>query len=155
MDKMMMLKAYEETNAATSVVFGFFMNDGKDIYALKAKRIPTELIVMSRENSRKGSTQKLKIGQLSDTKRNKLLEMGARFVGKACDVIGNAKNCGDAFEHYIARAWYNQPEHKKDSLPYWQKADIETDKERISVKFEFASLANEITIMNGLKALTK
>lgn len=155
MDKMAMLKAYEQTNAATSVVFGFFMNDGEDVYALKAARLPAELIVVSRENSKKGATPKLKIGQLSDTKRNKLLSMGARFVGKACDVIGNAKNRGDAFEYYIARAWYNQPEHKKDSIPYWKKADIETNTERVSVKFEYASLANEITIMNGLKALTK
>ena len=149
----MLLKAYDETNAANVVVFGFYMNERHDVYAVKLPKLPNDMIVMSCESSDRGKVKKLKVGSMSDTRRKKLLDMGAAYVGTVAEVFGDAKNRGDAFEGYIARAWYGKADHKKSSIAYWKEPDIDAGDEKVSVKFEAASLATETTIMNGLEAL--
>jgi len=149
----MLLKAYNDTNAANVTVFGFYMNDRRDVYAVKLPELPNDMIVMSCESSDRGKVKKLKVGTMSDTRRTKLLTMGAVYVGTSAEVFGDAKNRGDAFEAYIARKWYGKADHKKESVAYWKQADIDAGTEQVSVKFEAASLATETTIRNGLEAL--
>ena len=145
---MNLLNAYEATTAATAYIIGFLMNG--NVYAIFLKSLPVWLIGLDRESTSHGGAKKLRI-RMNNIARARLMNLGAAYIGTANEVLTSRKNKGEAFEKWMTERFGQ--EWSKDSVPYWKDGDIDANGERYQVKFESASLANEITINKALAAV--
>lgn len=144
---MNLLNAYEMTSAAVAYIIGFILN-GK-VYEIVLESLPTWLVGLDRESSSHGGYLKLRIRMTAKAKA-RLLNAGAAYIGTVDEVLTGRKNKGEAFEKFVTeragQVWH------KDSIPYFIDGDLTVNGKKYQVKFESASLANERTIAEALKA---
>ena len=143
-----LLNAYNATSAATAYLIGFLLN--AKVYTIYLPDLPEWLVAMDRESTSHGGARKLRI-RMNTLARRRLLDMGAAYIGTAAEVLASRKNKGEAFEQWITEQ--AGQEWHKDSIPYYMDGDITIGGTKYQIKFESASLANEITIAKALKAV--
>lgn len=142
---MNLLNAYEATSAATAYIIGFLMN-GK-VYEIILANLPAWLVGMDRESTSHGGARKLRI-RMNNTARARLMNLGAAYIGMADEILASRKNKGEAFEKFVTER--AGQEWHKDSVPYFVDGDITINGTKYQIKFESASLANEITIAKAM-----
>lgn len=143
-----LLNAYNATSAATAYIIGFLLN--ARVYTIYLPHLPEWLVAMDRESTSHGGARKLRI-RMNTLARRRLLDMGAAYIGTAAEVLASRKNKGEAFEQWITES--AGQEWHKNSIPYYMDGDITIGGTKYQIKFESASLANEITIAKALKAV--
>lgn len=140
-----LLRIYEETTAATRTVFGFEYE--KRVYMTILDAIPAQWVKLAKESSKRGSENKLRL-EVNKWEKAKLLRK-AVMVG-TLEIINTIKgNKGDSWEKWVAEH-YNQT-WKKSSTPYYKNGDITVCGEKLQVKWENATLANESTIREAAR----
>lgn len=142
---MNLLNAYKATTAAAAYIIGFLLNN--KVYTIYLNDLPEWLVTMDRESSRHGGTCKLRI-RMNAIARARLMNMGAAYAGTVNEVLASRKNKGEAFEQWITES-VGQEWHK-DSTPYYMDGDITIGDTKYQIKFESASLANEVTIAKAM-----
>lgn len=136
---------YEETTAARRTVFGFEYE--KRIYMAILDTIPSRWVKLAQESSKRGGENKLRL-EVSKTEKAKLLRK-AVMVG-TLEIINTIKNNkGDSWEKWVTEH-YKQAWSKK-STPYYEDGDITVCGEKLQIKWENATLANESTIRNATR----
>lgn len=140
-----MLSDYESTTAAVKVALGFGI--GQDAYLIHLPGLRDTMVKLDHESSSHGGALKLRINLTAKVKAM-LKANGAVKVGTVSEVLAGRKNAGEAFEK-----WYTERAGQvwvKDSIPYYMDGDITVNGEKIQIKWENASLANEGTIRKAL-----
>ena len=143
-----LLTAYKATSAAAAYIIGFLMN-GK-VYEIILDNLPEWLIGLDRESTAHGGARKLRI-RMTALAKARLMNAGAAYIGTADEVLASRKNKGEAFEKFVTER--AGQEWHKDSVPYFMDGDLTVNGVKYQIKFESASLANEITINKALAAV--
>lgn len=141
-----MLRDYEDTTAAHKVALGFSIK--QDAYLIHLPCFQTNMVKLDHEGSSRGGALKLRMNLTMKVKAI-LKANGAVKVGTVSEVLAGRKNAGEAFEK-----WYTERAGQvwvKDSIPYYKDGDITINGEKIQIKWENASLANENTIRTALE----
>lgn len=140
-----LLRIYVETTAANRTVFGFEYQ--KRVYMAILDAIPAQWVKLAKESSKRGGENKLRL-EVNKTEKAKLLRK-AVMVG-TLDIINTIKgNKGDSWEKWVTEH-YKQVWSKK-TTPYYEDGDITVCGERLQIKWENATLANESTIRNAAR----
>lgn len=135
-----LLRIYVETTAATRTVFGFEYETR--VYMAILDAIPASWVKLVKKSSKRGGENKLRL-EVNKTEKAKLLRK-AVMVG-TLDIIDTIKgNKGDSWEKWVTEH-YKQV-WKKNSIPYYKDGDITVCGEKLQIKWENATLANESTI---------
>lgn len=134
-----LLRIYEETTAATRTVFGFEYE--KRVYMTLLDAIPASWVRLEKKASKRGGNKlRLKVNKIE---KKKLL-CKAIMVG-SLEIINSIKgNKGDSWEKWVTEHYHQT--WKKNSIPYYQDGDITVCGEKLQIKWENATLANESTI---------
>lgn len=140
-----LLRAYEKTTAATRTVFGFEYE--KRVYMAILDAIPTQWVRLAKESNKRDGENKLRL-EVNKTEKAKLLRK-AVMVG-TLEIINTIKgNKGDSWEKWVTEH-YKQV-WKKSSTPYYKDGDITVCGEKLQIKWENATLANESTIREAAR----
>lgn len=140
-----LLRMYEETTAATRTVFGFEYE--KQVYMIMLTAIPIHWVKLVKEASKRGSENKLRL-EVNKTEKAKLRRK-AIMVGTT-EIVNVIKgNKGDSWEKWVTEH-YKQV-WKKNNTPYYKDGDITVYGEKLQIKWENATLANESTIKNAIR----
>ena len=135
-----LLRIYEETTAAPRTIFGFEYE--KRVYMAMLDAIPVSWVKLVQTSSKRGSENKLRL-EVSRWEKAKLLRR-AVMVG-TLEIVNTIRgNRGDSWEKWVTEH-YNQT-WKKYSTPYYKDGDITVCGEKLQIKWENATLANESTI---------
>ena len=140
-----LLRMYEETTAANRTVLGFEYE--KRVYMAILDAIPASWVKLARESSKRGGESKLRL-ELNKTEKAKLLHKAIQ-VGTT-EILQTVKNNkGDSWEKWVTEH-YRQEWHKQ-SIAYNKDGDITVCGEKLQIKWENATLANESTIRNAAR----
>lgn len=135
-----LLRIYEETTAAKRVIFGFEYE--KRVYMTILAAIPAQWVKLAKESSKRGGENKLRL-EVSKLEKAKLRSK-AVMVGTV-EIINTIKgNKGDSWEKWVTEHYHQL--WKKNSIPYYKDGDITVCGEKLQIKWENATLANESTI---------
>ena len=140
-----LLRIYEETTAATRMVFSFEYE--KRVYMTILDAIPTQWVKLVKESSKRGGENKLRL-EVNKTEKAKLLHK-AIMVG-TMEIINTIKgNKGDSWEKWVTEHYHHT--WKKSLTPYYEDGDITVYGEKLQIKWENATLAKESTIREAAR----
>ena len=126
---------YHLNNYATTYTIGFVLNGM--VYAISLASVPTKWLYWMFNG--KQWVVRLRI---SATEKSKLAKRaGCICVGAESELFDDTSkyNKGDQFESIIYTAMTGKTWHK-DSTPWWNGADIETEGAKVQVKFNGATV---------------
>lgn len=141
------LKLYEEHNGCNCYEVYFCYK--KAIYKIELKNIPSSIVKLTRESSRNGGKEKLRLYVNSATKQAWLLGGNAKKVMTEENLLKKAKdlnlNKGQYCEYLSSKA--RKLEYKLDNTRFDVAGDVNLKRKKIQVKYENASLAQLDTIL--------
>lgn len=126
---------YHINNYATTYTIGFVLNGM--VYAISLARVPTKWLYWMFNG--KQWVVRLRISAIEKSKLTK--KAGCICVGAESELFDDTSkyNKGDQFESIIYTAMTGKTWHK-DSTPWWNGADIETEGAKVQVKFNGATV---------------
>ena len=137
---------YEICSSADAYILGFVYQH--DLYYIKLKHLPREILTESRTSSKRGGVLQVRIYIPASMKRDWILSKKAKYFGSEKMLTLNPRyNKGDNFECLI----YERYTHKKwfkDTTPYYVRGDMRYRGEEIQIKMDGAELTNVNTILN-------